>query len=214
LAVTVTSEPVPPPVEQPLAQAVIVVGAAPIVDWLAETVAWAFTVTAGCALIWVPLIVTVIVFASAVVEVKVEVLTPLALVVVGGVKLLLEPFALSTTVAPWIGFPPASFAVTVMSEAVLAPVEQPVLQAVIVVGAAAAVDCVGEAVVDALTVTLAFAVISTPPRVAVIVFGSAVDEENVEVATPLAFVVPAAVKLLFEPLELSTTLAPWIRLPN
>jgi hypothetical protein len=140
LAVTVTSDAVPPPVVQPLEQAVIVVGAAPIVDWLAETVAWAFTVTAGCALIWVPLIVTVIVFASAVVEVKVEVLTPLALVVVGGVKLLFEPVALSTTVAPWIGFPPASFAVTVMSEAVPAPVEQPVLQAAIVAGAGLAVD--------------------------------------------------------------------------
>ena len=97
---------VPPPVVQALEQAVIAVGAAPIVDWPADTVAWAVTVTAGCALIWVPLIVTVIVFDWAVVEVKVAVLIPLELVVVGVVKGVLEPLELSTTVAPWIGWGP------------------------------------------------------------------------------------------------------------
>jgi hypothetical protein len=160
------------------------------------------------------LIVTVIVLASAVVEVKVEVLTPLALVVGGGVKLLLDPVALSATVAPAMGFPPASLAVTVMNEAVFAPVEQPVLQAVIGVGVAPAVESVAEAVVDALTVTLAVALINWPPSVAEIVFGSAVEEEKVEVATPLASVVPGTVKMLFEPLALSATPTVGIGLPN
>jgi hypothetical protein len=213
-AVTVTSDAVLAPVEQPALQAVIVAGAAPTVDRLAETAVWAFTVTAGCAVIWVPLIVTVIVLASAFVEVKVEVLTPLALVVGGGVKLLLDPVALSATVAPAMGFPPASLAVTVMSEAVFAPVEQPALQAVIGVGAAPAVESVAEAVVEAFTVTLAVALISWPPSVAEIVFDSAVDEEKIEVATPLASVVPGAVKLLLEPVELRTTVVPGIGFPN
>jgi hypothetical protein len=192
----------------------MLLGTADSVDWLAETAAWAFTVTVGCALICVPLIVTVIVLASAVVDENVEVATPMAFVVPGAVKLLLDPVAPSTTVAPWIGLPPGSLAVTVMSDALLAPVEHPVLQAVTVVGAAPAVESVADAVVDAFTVTLAVALISCPPSVAEMVFDSAVEEEKVEVATPLASVVPGAVSVLFEPVAFSATVVPGIGFPN
>lgn len=160
------------------------------------------------------MIVTVIVLASAALELKVDVETPLAFVVVGGVKVPPAPEALSTTVAPGIALPPASFAVTVMSEAVPAPVLQPLLQAVIVPGAAPAVESVIDGVVEAVTVTAAVWVMATLLIVAEMVLGSAVSEENVDVETPEAFVVVGGVKLLFEPGELSTTVAPWIGLPN
>jgi hypothetical protein len=200
-------------VVQEALQAVIDAGEAPTVDCPAETPA-AVTVTDAVSVMATPLIVAEIVLASAVVEVKVDVDTPLAFVVVGAVELLLEPVELSTTVAPWMGFPPASFAVTVMSEAVPPPVLQEVLHAVMVVGAAPTVESDAEGVEDALTVTVAVWVTATPLIVAEIVLDSAVEEENVDVDTPLAFVVVGAVKLLFEPEEASTTVAPWIGLPN
>ena len=56
--------------------------------------------------------------------------------------------------------------------------------------------------------------IATPLTVAEMVFGSAVGEENVDVDTPLAFVVGGAVKLLFEPVDPSTTVAPGTGLVN
>ena len=102
----------------------------------------------------------------------------------------------------------ASLAVTVISEAVPPPVVQPLLQAVIVVCAAATVESDAEGVVDAVTVTAAVWVIATPLTVAEMVFGSAVGEENVDVDTPLPFVVVGAVKLLLDPVEPSTTVAP------
>ena len=108
----------------------------------------------------------------------------------------------------------ASLAVTVMSEAVPPPVVQPLLQAVIVVCAAATVESDAEGVVDAVTVTAAVWVIATLLTVAEMVFGSAVDEEYVAVDTPLPFVVVGAVKLLFDPVDPSTTVAPGTGLAN
>lgn len=96
---TVMSDAVPPPVVQAVLQAVMEAGAAPTVDCPAETPA-AVTVTDAVCVMATPLIVAEIVLASAVVELKVDVDTPLAFVVVGDVKLLLEPVELSTTVAP------------------------------------------------------------------------------------------------------------------
>ena len=145
MAVTVMSDAVPPPVVQDALQAVIEVGAAPTVVCPALTSA-GLTVTAAVWVIATPLTVTEIVLASAFVDVKVDVATPLPFVVPGAVKLLLVPVELNTTVAPATGLPAPSFAVTVISDAVLAPVLQPVLHAVIVVGAAPRV------VVDADTV--------------------------------------------------------------
>lgn len=80
--------------------------------------------------------------APALVELRVPVATPLALVGPAGcVRLLpLVGLAARTTVAPWIRLPMASLAVTVMVE-----VLDPVL-AVIGVGAALTVDCVAETV--------------------------------------------------------------------
>jgi hypothetical protein len=147
------------PGEQPVLHAVTDVGAAPIVDRLAETAVCALTVTPAVWLTGTPPRVAEIVLASAEVEVKVAVATPLALVAPEVVKLLFEPVALNTTLAPRIGLPNWSFAVTVTSDAVLAPVEHPVLQAVIVAGAAPTVDRLAETAVWAFTVTAGCALI-------------------------------------------------------
>src|SRR3989442_1039876 len=106
------------------------------VSWVAAP---AVTVTAGICVSAVPLAVAEIVFPSAFVELKVPVATPLAFVgPVGWVRLLPVPVAASTTVAPLTGLPFPSFAVTVI--VVVAP------PAVMLAGAAATVDSVGETV--------------------------------------------------------------------
>jgi hypothetical protein len=100
-----------------------------------EAAAAAFTVTDAVGVIATELIVADTVFAPAPVELNVPVATPLALVVpTGCVSVFPVPVAASTTVAPLIGLPPASFAVTVIVLAL-----DPVL-AVSVVGAATTVD--------------------------------------------------------------------------
>jgi hypothetical protein len=94
---------------------------------------------------------------AATVELSVPVTTPLALVVpTGWVSVLPVPVATRTTVAPAIGLPAASFAVTVM---VLVP-----LVAVIVVGEAKTVDCAAETV-PGVTVTLGAAVVTEFPLI-------------------------------------------------
>src|SRR5437773_1415756 len=86
------------------------------VDWPAET-APAFTTTVAVWVTPIPLIVAEIVFDSASVDASVPVATPLAFVVVAGcVSVLPDPVAASTTVAPGIGLPFASRAVTVIVE--------------------------------------------------------------------------------------------------
>src|SRR5207247_274118 len=83
---------------------------------LADT-APAFTTTVAVWVIATALIVAEIVFDSASVDASVPVATPLAFVVVAGcVSVLPDPVAASTTVAPGIGLPFASRAVTVIVE--------------------------------------------------------------------------------------------------
>jgi hypothetical protein len=111
--------------------AVMEVGAATTVDWVALTPP-TVTVTVAVWVIATELTVAETVLLSATVELNVPVATPLAFVNPGCVTVLPEPEAASTTVAPGIGFPNASFAVTVIVEVSL--------PAVIDVGAATTVD--------------------------------------------------------------------------
>ena len=106
-----------------------------------------------------------------------------------------------------MGLPNASLAVTVINDAVPPPVVHEVWHAVMEDWAAETVDCAAETAAG-FTVTLGFCVIATPLIVADTVFDSAVNDEKVEVATPLEFVLPAALKLLLLPVELSATVAP------
>src|SRR3989440_8222870 len=114
--------------------------------------------------------------------------------------------AASTTVAPAIGLPLASFAVTVI---VLVSVP-----ALIDVGAAATLDCAAETP-PAVTVTVAVCVMATVLIVADTVFAPAAVDESVPVATPLASVVPTGCASVFPAVGVaaSTTVAPAIGLP-
>src|SRR5213078_889282 len=87
------------------------------VDWVAETAPTLTTTVAVCVIATV-LIVADTVFDSAAVELSVPVATPLAFVVPTGWVNVFPAVgvAASVTVAPWIGFPLASFAVTVIVE--------------------------------------------------------------------------------------------------
>src|SRR6266545_2110513 len=182
------------------------VGEALTVDTEAETVEPAVTVTVAVWVTAVPLIVADTVFASATVELKVPVATPLALVgPLGWVSVLPLPVAASTTVAPLIGFPFASFAVTVI---VALP-----LPAVIELGDAATVDCAAETG-PGFTVTAAVWVMAVPFAVAETVFVPAPVALSVPVATPLALVGPLGwVRVLPLPVAESTTVAPLIGFP-
>src|SRR5206468_9360109 len=138
------------------------------------------TVTLAVCVTAVPAIVADTVFVSATVALSVPVATPLALVGPAGcVSVLPLPVAASTTVAPLIGLPLASFAVTVI-------VEVPVTTGM-EVGEAVTVDC--EAETDpGFTVTAAVCVMAVPFAVAETVFVPAPVELSVPVATPLALV--------------------------
>src|SRR5207253_5317925 len=170
-----------------------------IVDWLADT-APAFTTTVAVCVIATALIVAEIVFDSASVDDSVPVATPLAFVVAAGcVSVLPDPVVASITVAPWIGLPFASRAVTVI-------VELPLPAAIGDV--APTVDCAADTG-PAFTTTVAVCAMATPSIVAEIVLDSAKVDDNVPVATPLAFVVAAGcVRVLPEPVAAGTTAAP------
>jgi len=156
----------------------------------------------------IALIVAETVLDSATVELNVPVATPLAFVVaVGCVRVLPVPLAVSTTVAPAIGFPDASRAVTVIVD-VLAPLEA------LIGDVAATLDCPAETVL-AVTTTVAVCVTATALIVAETVFDSATVELKVPVVTPLAFVVALGWVSVFPvPVVASTTVAPAIGLPN
>jgi len=113
--------------------------------------------------------------------------------------------AASTTVAPPIGFPFASFAVTVIVD-----VPDP---AAVEVGEAVTVDC--EAETDpGFTVTAAVCVMAVPLAVAEAVFVSATVEPSVPVATPLELVVALGwVRVLPLPVAARNTVAPLIGFP-
>jgi hypothetical protein len=141
-----------------------------------------FTVTVAVCVIAVPLIVAETVLVSATVEPSEPVATPLAFVVsVGWVSVFSLPLAPRVTVAPLIGFPRASLAVTVMAE-------DP-LPTMIDVGDAVTVACEADRG-PAETVTVAVWAIAVPLPVAETVFCPATVELSVPVATPLELVVP------------------------
>src|SRR5256714_135099 len=154
------------------------------------------------------LIVADTVLVPAVVDESVPVATPLAFVVAVGCVSVFPAVGLaaSTTVAPAIGLPLASFAVTVI---VLVSVP-----ALIDVGAAATLDCAAETP-PAVTVTVAVCVMATALIVADTVFAPAAVDESVPVATPLALVVTVGCVRVFPAVGLAarTTVAPSIGLP-
>src|SRR5437870_2121786 len=150
------------------------------VDYDADTVP-AFTTTRAAWVIATDLIVAATVLGPAAVDDRVPVATPLASVVPTGWVRVFPPVgvAASVTVAPGIGFPLASFAVTVM-------VDVPLPAAIGDV--AVTVDCVPDTV-PGFTTTVAVCVIVTALIVAETVFVPAAVELSVPVATPLAVVV-------------------------
>src|SRR5437868_5607323 len=153
------------------------------------------------------LIVADTVLVPAAVDESVPVATPLAFVAVGCVSVFpAVGLAARTTVAPAIGLPLASFAVTVI---VLVSVP-----ALIDVGAAATLDCAAETP-PAVTVTVAVCVITTELIVADTVLVPAAVELRVPVATPLASVVPTGCVSVLPAVGLAarTTVAPAIGLP-
>src|SRR5713101_2855271 len=157
------------------------------VDTVADT-APAFTSTVAVWVIATALMVPEPLFDSAVVELNLPVAPPLAFVVpTGCVRVLPVPVAARVTVAPGIGLPFASRAVTVMVDVPLPAVLGEV---------AATVDTVADTA-PAFTTTVAVCVIATALIVADTVFDSATVDERVPVATPLALVVAAGCVRVF-----------------
>src|SRR6266540_2747404 len=180
-------------------------GEAPTVDCATETDP-AVTVTPASWIIGVPFAVAATVFDSATVELRVPVATPLASVgAVGCVRVLPLPVAASTTVAPLMGLPPASRAVTLI---VALP-----LPAVRAVGEAASVDCDADTGAES-TATVAVCVSGVPSAVADRVLASATVELMIPVATPFASVVPPGwLRVLPLPVAERTTVTPLIGFP-
>jgi hypothetical protein len=177
------------------------------VDWPAET-GPALTTTVAVWVIATALMVADTVFDPAAVELKVPVTTPLASVVPSGCVRVFPAVGVATsvTVAPSIGFPPASRAVTVMVDWLDPP-------DAVIGEVAVTVDCAADTA-PAFTTTVAVCVIATALIVAEIVFDSASVDASVPVATPLAFVVVAGCVSVFpDPVAASTTVAPEIGLP-
>jgi len=174
------------------------------VDWPAET-APGFTTIVAVAVTPTPPIVADTTFDPAVVDERVPVATPFASVGPAGcVSAVFAPVAASTTVAPWIGLPLASFAVTVIVEVPLPAVMGDV---------AVSVDCVAETP-PAVTATVAVWVIAAPLIVADTVFDSAVVERSAPVATPFASVVLLGCVSVLPVVGVAarTTVAPWMGL--
>jgi hypothetical protein len=169
--------------------AVIDPGAAPTEECEADTAA-GITVTAGFWSIAVPLTVAVMVFPSALVELNVELETPLELVFAAAVNELPVPVDDIATVAFPTGLLNWSTAVMVIRDARLAPVVHEDWHAESVVCSVVTEDRLAETAAG-FTVTLAVWVIGTPLMVAETVLPSALVELSVPVATPLEFVLPA-----------------------
>src|SRR3989454_857473 len=146
-------------------------------DCAADTVP-AFTTTVAVWVIATALIVAETVLEPAAVDDRVPVATPLASVVPTGWVRVLPAVgaAASVTVAPGIGFPFASRAVTVI-------VDVPLPAAIGDV--ALTVDCTADTP-PAFTTTVAVCVIATALIVADTVFDPAAVDEKLPVATPLA----------------------------
>src|SRR5437870_4145457 len=174
------------------------------VDCAAET-GPAFTTTVAVCVTATALIVAETVFDSTAVDARVPVATPVAFVVpTGCVNVFPVPDAARMTVAPWIGLPLASRAVTVMVEVSLPAVIGDV---------AVTVDWPADTA-PGFTTTVAVCVIASVLIVAETVFDSAALELRLPVATPLALVVPTGWVTVFPvPVAAKTTVAPWIGLP-
>jgi hypothetical protein len=171
------------------------------VDWPGET-APAFTTTVAVWVMATASIVAETVFASAAVDDSVPVATPLALVVPTGCVTVLPVVGatVSATLAPWIAFPFASRAVTVIVEVPLPAVIGDV---------AVSVDRAAETV-PTVTTTVAVWLIATALIVADTDFDPAAVDDSVPVATPLASVVPADCVSVFPAVgvAVSVTVAP------
>jgi hypothetical protein len=137
--------------------------------------------------------------SSTIDAVSVPVATPLAFVVSAGCVRLALPVVVSTTVAPLIGLPSRSFAVTVI---VAVP-----LIGTMEVGAATTVDCVSDGE-PGNTVTVAVCVMAVPFAFAEIVLGSATLEVKYPVATPFASVGPGCTQMFPVPVADNATVAP------
>src|SRR5206468_1750314 len=177
------------------------------VDCAADTVP-AFTTTVAVCVMATELTVADTVLVSAVVELNVPVATPLAFVVPTGCANVLPVVGLaaSVTVAPWIGLPLASFAVTVIVDAPLPAAIGDV---------ALTVDCVPDTV-PGFTTTVAVCVMATALIVADTVFAPAAVDDSVPVATPFAVVVPTGCMRVFPAVGVaaSVTVAPAMGFPK
>src|SRR5438874_1132470 len=173
------------------------------VDWPAET-GPAFTTTVAVWVIATALMVADAAFDPAAVELKVPVTTPLASVVPSGCVSVFPAVgvAASVTVAPSIGFPLASRAVTVMVDWL-----HPLVALVGAVAVAVVCAAVGGA---AFTTTVAVCVIATALIVAATVFEPAAVELRLPVTTPPASVVPSGCVTVFPAVGVaaSVTVAP------
>src|SRR5438132_1652191 len=176
------------------------------VDWPTET-GPAFTTTVAVWVIATALMVADAAFDPAAVELKVPVTTPLASVVPSGCVSVFPAVgvAASVTVAPSIGFPFASRAVTVI-------VEVPLPAAIGDV--AVTVDCAADTA-PTFTTTVAVCVMATELIVAETVFEPAAVELRVPVATPFPSVVPTGCVRVFPAVGVaaSVTVAPAIGFP-
>src|SRR5207249_1396878 len=171
-----------------------------VVDARSDTVP-AFTTTVAVWVSATPSIVAEIVFDSASVDASVPVATPLAFVGAAGcVSVFPDPVAASTTVAPGIGLPFASRAVTAI-------VDVPLPAAIGDV--APTVDCAADTG-PAFTATVTVCVMATPSIVADTVFEPAAVELKLPVTTPPASVVPSGCVTVFPAVGVaaSTTVAP------
>src|SRR5437773_3921199 len=161
-----------------------------------------FTTTLAVCVIATELIVAETVFVPAAVELRVPVATPLTSVVPTGCVSVFPAVgvAASVTVAPGIGLPLASFAVTVIVDVPLPAVIGDV---------ALTVDCAADTA-PAFTTTVAVCVIATELIVAETVLDPAAVDERVPVATPLASVVPTGWVSVFPAVGVaaSVTVAP------
>jgi len=135
------------------------------------------------------------------VELGVPEATPIEFVVVAGcVSVFPLPETARTIVAPLTEFPKPSFAVTRIVEVSLS--------GAMLVGAALTADVAPETAL-AVTVTALVCVIATPSAVAEMVFSSALFDDSVPVATPLASVGPeGCTRVFWVPVDASTTFAP------
>src|SRR5207248_762963 len=168
-----------------------------------------FTTTVAVCVMATALIVADTVFDPAAVDDSVPLATPFAFVVPTGCVSVFPAVgvAASVTVAPWIGLPLASFAVTVI-------VELPLPLEAVIGDVAARLDCVPEALL-AITTTVAVCVTAIVLMVADTVFDPATMELRVAVATPSALVGPSGcVTVLPKPLAATTTATPAMGLPN